>query len=352
MDVAVAPDRPTLEEPEERTVVGHALVWSLARAPLWLTTYGAQLFLAALPAYGIYLWFSSATANRYAPEQLLHHLDAVFRADHGASLGGLNESVGGQLVFAVLASFLLGVFFAGGWLQIALERTQGQSMRRFLYGGARYFWRFLRLLVLSLLLLAFVRFLLYGEPWQRWVLGSWLGVPEHDRTALETLASEQTVRQLTWLRDGVFALCFALLLTWGDYTRTRLALQDTGSSLWAGLLTTFTILRHPIRTLRPMLALLLVEAALLVGISYLVRWIGAGFADAASWWRVAAIFVLFQLAILPRHIIRGARYAAAAAVSKEIVRPLFRPDPWKDSIGGPGGPRYPLEEGDEYGVSL
>jgi hypothetical protein len=31
---------------------------------------------------------------------------------------------------------------------------------------------------------------------------------------------------------------------------------------------------------------------------------------------------------------------------------LSRPDPWKESIGGPGGPRYPLEEGDEYGVAL
>jgi hypothetical protein len=351
MDVA-APERRTLEEPEERTVVGHALVWALARAPLWLTTYGAQLFLAALPAYAVYLWFGSATANRYAPGALLHHPDVVFRTDHDAALGRLHQALGGQLAFSVLVSFLLGVFFAGGWLQIVLERTQGQSIRRFLYGGARYFWRFLRLLLVSLLVLALARWVLYGLPWNHLVLGAWLGVPEHDRAALETLASEQTVRQLTWLREGLFALCFALVLTWGDYTRTRLALQDTGSTLWAGLLTFFTMLRHPIRTLRPMLALLLIEGLILVGISFLVRWIGDGLADAASWWRVAAIFLLFQLAILPRHIIRGARYAAAATVSKEIVRPLFRPDPWKDSIGGPGGPRYPLEEGDEYGVSL
>lgn len=351
MDVPSHEQR-TLEEPEERTVVGHALVWALARVPLWLTTYGAQLLLALLPAYAVYVWLGGATAHRYAPEQILHHQDAIFRADHGAALGRLNDALGGQLAFSVLASFLLGVFFAGGWLQIVLERTQGQHLRRFLYGGARYFWRFLRLLVLTLLLLACVRWLLYGEPWQRWVLGSWLGIPDHDHRTLETLASEQTHRQLAWLRDGVFALAFAFLLTWGDYTRTRLALQDTGSSLWAGFLTFFTLLRHPIRTLRPMLALLLIEAALLLGISFLARWIGDGLSEAASAWRVAAIFLLFQLAILPRHILRGARYAAAAAVSKQIVRPLFRPDPWKDSIGGPGGPRYPLEEGDEYGVSL
>lgn len=349
---AATPQRPALEEPEERTVVGHALVWSLARAPLWLLTYGVQFLLAALPAYAVYVWYEDVTRNRYTPEDLLHHLDVVFRTDHGSSLTQLQAGASAQLAALVAVSLLLGVVFAGGWLQIVLERTQGQHVRRFLYGGARYFWRFARLLLWTLLALALARWVLYGRPWQELVLGSWLGVPEHDRTTLETLSSEETARLLGWLRDGAFALFFALLLTWGDYTRTRLALQDTRSTIGAGLLTFFTMLRHPIRTLRPMLALLLVEAVVLVGLSYLARWIGAGLAEATSWWRVAAIFVLFQLAILPRHIIRGARYAAAAAVSKQIVRPLFRPDPWKASIGGPGGPRYPLEEGDEYGVSL
>jgi hypothetical protein len=33
------------------------------------------------------------------------------------------------------------------------------------------------------------------------------------------------------------------------------------------------------------------------------------------------------------------------------VRPLARPDPWRRSIGGPGGPRYPID-GDDYGVAL
>ena len=50
--------------------------------------------------------------------------------------------------------------------------------------------------------------------------------------------------------------------------------------------------------------------------------------------------------------IRGAGYYAAIKVSQEIVRPLSRPDPWK-SIGGPGGPQYPVGGGgDEYGVAM
>jgi hypothetical protein len=34
-----------------------------------------------------------------------------------------------------------------------------------------------------------------------------------------------------------------------------------------------------------------------------------------------------------------------------VVTPILRPDPWKDSVGGPGGPRYPIG-GDEHLVQL
>jgi hypothetical protein len=56
-------------------------------------------------------------------------------------------------------------------------------------------------------------------------------------------------------------------------------------------------------------------------------------------------------ALVWRVILRGARYHAAVQVSREIVRPIARPDPWKKTIGGPGGPRYPIG-GDEYAVSM
>ena len=49
---------------------------------------------------------------------------------------------------------------------------------------------------------------------------------------------------------------------------------------------------------------------------------------------------------------RGARYSAALQVSHQLVRPLARPNPWKKTIGGPGGPRYPVDDGEDFGVSL
>jgi hypothetical protein len=72
---------------------------------------------------------------------------------------------------------------------------------------------------------------------------------------------------------------------------------------------------------------------------------------------VFAMFAIGLGALVWRSISRGAHYSVCAQITRSLVRPLARPDPWKRSIGGPGGPRYPIEagevgDGDEYGVSL
>jgi hypothetical protein len=59
--------------------------------------------------------------------------------------------------------------------------------------------------------------------------------------------------------------------------------------------------------------------------------------------------VLASLAL--RVVLRGARYHAAVGVSRQVVTPILRPDPWKDAVGGPGGPRYPIGD-DEHRVQF
>ena len=49
---------------------------------------------------------------------------------------------------------------------------------------------------------------------------------------------------------------------------------------------------------------------------------------------------------------RGARYNAAVQISRILVPPLVQPDQWGKHIGGPGGPQYPIEDSDEYNVSI
>jgi hypothetical protein len=141
------------------------------------------------------------------------------------------------------------------------------------------------------------------------------------------------------------------VLVWGDYTRTRLAMHDGVSALWAGLCTWVTLIAHPVRTLRPMLLLWLAEVAVLWAAWHLSRFLDARITEPGDWVALLLLFLVGQGILAWRCIVRGARYAAALEISGGLVRAPRRPDPWKESVGGPGGPQYPLG-GDEYTVSL
>lgn len=335
--------------------------------PLWLVTW-VLLILLALPVGVIWhTWFRVAVSNRYqtdgvgeaqgaspfAWDDLVYTLTASFRHDHAQGLTDLDTITARLGAALALLAIFLGVFAAGGWLQVILERTHGRSLSRFFYGGARYFGRFLRFFLFSLLLFAAWNWLIYGSHWNHWVLHEWQGVNPGDYKKLEGLDSEMLVRQLGWLQDGVHALGFALLLAWGTFSRTRIALLDSRSVLKAGLLTIFRILAHPIKTLRPLGLLFVVElliVTVLCGQSML--WLERGLKTQPSFGLVAAMLGTGLFALLWREIIRGARYHAAVKVSQEIVRrPPAQPDPW-EAIGGPGGPQYPVTGSDESYVAM
>jgi hypothetical protein len=325
-----------------------ALRAALGRMPLWLTTWFLLFALAFLVAMPWYIWYGDALDHNYAPGSLIHNIDAMFRADHSAEIGRLNAATASLAAGLTVLAVLIGVFSAGGWLQVLLERTYGQSLRRFFYGGSRYFWRFLRFWFLLMLVLAGLRALTYDVLGERLLVGSLLGIDD-----VKELDSEFRAVLVTWAQDGLFALFVGLTLVWGVYTRTRLALHDTTSTLWAGMCTFFTIVRHPLTMLRPFLFLFLAEVIVLVLIAgNLTEWLGEGLADESGHMqKVVLMFVVGQVALMWRQVIQGAGYYAAVKVSQEVLRPLSRPDPWK-TIGGPGGPQYPVDGGDEYGVAL
>jgi hypothetical protein len=334
---------------EGKSVTRAALFAALGRVPLWMLTAGATLLLAAFVAWPWHGWLEDTIGHRYAPGEQLPTLDANFTQDHEAALALLGQStrtIGGWMA---LLAILANVFFAGGWLQVFLERTEGHSVQRFFLGGARYFFRFLRVLVLTVLLLAVLDYLIYGSPWEHFVWDKLYGVVDGD---LETLGDEWTVVKLEWTRQALHLVMFALVLTWATYTRTRLALHETRSALVAGIGTFFTMLTHPIRTVRPMLLLSLVEVAVLALAAFLISWLQGGLSQGSGMLRVTMLGLAGILPVVFGCIVRGARYCAAVQVSRDVVAPLSAPDPWSSRVGGPGGPQYPLAEEDEYGISL
>ncbi|MFN0244910.1 MAG: hypothetical protein ACKVWV_18665 [Planctomycetota bacterium] len=339
------------ELPARRGIALGALRATLGRPPIWLAIWTCELLLAVAPALVFHQWMSSATKNRYAPGSLFANLDTVFRFDHKRALELLDSTTGQIGAVLALLSILLGCFCAGGWLQVVLERTRGESLQRFFLGGARYFFRFLRVFLFTAVALSLVTWTVYGMPWKQIVLEWAMGVPPSDFERLETLASERTVHALRMTQSLLYFASFGLVLTWGDFTRTRIALHDTSSAVWAGLCSMFTLICHPLRTLRPMLALFAVELLLLGVTSYFARSVEARIASEPSLAGVGLLLALGVLALGWRVVLRGARYHAAVATSRAVVRPISRPDPWKESFGPPDGPRYPLG-GDEYGMSM
>lgn len=334
-----------------RVISLDALRAALGRPAIWLTILVFEIVTAIGPALAYFAWMSDATAHRYAPGSLISNLGANYRFDARAGLDALGDATGQFGAALALLAMLAGCFCAGGWLQVFLERTHGESVRRFFFGGARWFWRFVRLLLLTLIAMAVCGWIAKGAPWNELVLHLGYGVPPSDYARLETLGSEQTVRTLTFVQDALHAVLVGLVLLWGDYTRTRLALHDTSSAIWAGLASVWTIVRHPVRTLRPHLVLFFLEVFLVTGLSFFARSVEGDIVRDGRPWTTAVLSATVIAALVWRVILRGARYHAAVQVSREIVRPIARPDPWKKTLGGPGGPRYPIG-GDEYAVSM
>jgi hypothetical protein len=335
----------------ERAIFVDALRGAAGRTTVWPLVWLLQAATALLPAAAFHAWFREATRHRYEPGKLFANLDGTFRVDHAQALGLLDATASRTGAVLVLFAMVVGAFCAGGWLQVFLDPSSGSSLRRFFFGGSRYLGRFLRLALLTLLVLALWGWVVYGMPWERFVLGLGFGVPEADAQELYTVGSESKALWLFWLQDGVYLLLVALTLVWGDFTRTRMALHDTTSSLWAGLCTLFSLLRHPIRMLRPMLGLLLVELLVVVVAGLVASAIEDEMFEHPELLGTGFLLLIGQLVLMWRILVRGARYHAAIRVSRDVVRPIARPDPWKKSIGGPGGPRYPLE-GDDSLTSI
>ncbi|MHC4261083.1 MAG: hypothetical protein ACYSWX_01050 [Planctomycetota bacterium] len=326
-----------------------ALKRAAIRPAAWFTGAAGVAAMAALTALPTAEFFQSVVPGAYDVDQQVHSLDAAFRHDQRAGLGALWDSIGSAGGWLAMLAFLFGVYTAGGWLGTLLDGTRSSSVRRYFHGGVRYFWRFLRLAIFFLILLDVAGRVLLGDIWKDVVLEGWAGWPGGDS---EFATSELTVRRLTWLQHGLHAAVFALLFVWATYARVRIVLQNQSSVVIASIRTFWLLLRHPIQTLRPLALLFTVDFAVLIGLGLVVGlWLQPSLEEHPSVWRVNALWVISLFVLLVRELFDGARYAAALAVSERLIRPL-RSDPWKDRVGAPGGPQYPVSDDDEFSISM
>lgn len=324
----------------------------LGRTGLWLMTWAATATLALLAAMPWYQSLATATAHRYEPGSQVHSMDVNMRFDHRELLAGLGNWSSGSGALLAFMAVLLGIFAAGGWLQVILEATRGRSVRRFFYGGARYFLRFLRFWLLSMLVLGAARWFLFGWPFQKVVLGWICGLPASDWPHLQGFDSEASAVWIVWIQEGAFAVVFGLVLAWGIYTRTLVAVQNSRSVIATSLIAAGAMIRHPLATLRPLFLLFGLELLLIAIIGGItVSLLDDRLAEHASLATVIWTFVVGQMALMWREATRGAFYYSAVQISQDVIPESARSMPW-ESIGGPGGPQYPVGGDDDYIVQV
>ncbi len=246
---------------------------------LWLAN-----LLFAFPAYLLFsTLFGSALGRSGAAQGLMTKLDMNILFEvlttSGRPLGML---IAGILAL-LLTYFLATIFLQGGILQGLLGGSaEARSGRTFFEGGARFYGRFLRLTVLSLIL---------------WI-------PAAAVFALVTavvggLTQDSTREQLSFYLTiglGVFAaflICLIKMIM--DYARIHLATEDSPGALRALGAGVRFVIGHPGGTLGLYYLLGLTGLVILAVVKFIAGAIPAA-TNAAIW----AVFLIVQLGLLVR----------------------------------------------------
>jgi hypothetical protein len=286
----------------------------------WMIAAALELALAFPPALLWHEWLRGALASRYEPGELFANLSTCFRFDQRAGLGELNTDASLWLGFAALLAMLLGVFFAGGWAQLAFDGQEGKVVARAGSGARHFFWRYVRVWLATLVLLALWSWVLFDWPWKKVVLDWILRLPDASGDRLEALTSEWSAVAVRVAQAGIYAIGVALLLCCADYARLRIAWKDGRSAIagWFGAL--WMVGTSPFRTLAPLAAIFVFEVAIVAVASWLSRrsegQIGAHEAGLRT---VALLAATTAVLALLRCWLRGSRYLAAAEVVRESV---------------------------------
>lgn len=301
----------------------------------WSAAALLELALALPPALLWREWLRGAIGGRFEPGELFANLTTSFRFDHSEAIGLVERANANWLGFAALAAMLAGMFLAGGWAQLCFDGGQGAVMARGLGGGRRFFARYLRVCLGTLVLLALWSWVMFDAPWKTIVLGWILRLPESRGDRLEAFVSEWSAVIVRCTQAGLYALGVAFVLCCADYVRLRIAWRDARSVAWEWLAGLGQVARRPWRALRPLLALFVVEALLVSGASVLARGLeGRVGAREAGLGAVLALALLTAAVLALRCWLRGARYRAAAEIVAADVAPLPRPFAWRRDAPG------------------
>ena len=206
--------------------IGYGLGTAARRPRLALTLWVWNLAIAAVVTFPVWRWWSDAFGNAPATDSLLNRLDFAVLTDlthyNRTSVWSVARS---GLTAGVFVALLTNALLVGGVLEILLTDDSRSFMHRFFRGAGHFFWRFLRMLAMSVVA-GLIALTAVGA-----VLG--LILRPLSESAWEPGWVLAAIFQLVVL--GIVGLWFYLAL---DYARIRVALDDSRGTLraWAGSL--------------------------------------------------------------------------------------------------------------------
>ncbi|MGC4054615.1 MAG: hypothetical protein QM757_36515 [Paludibaculum sp.] len=256
----------------------------------------------AVPLMGVAV--TNLSHSRYGAE-LARGFDFSWLSEVYFYLQG--SPVGSILPVVLLAVFLLflgSIFLAGGAVKMLLYDGPDYTPRMFYEGCGRYFWRFLRLTLYSMIFYGAALILqrivrkLADKAWGE-------GMEEHQLTIA------------FWAVTGFGLVLFALVSTAMDYAKVRLVMDDSRKSLRSAFGSMRLVLTHLGRTMGVWLVLM-VFLAVFVGLYLpLSNWLHGGGAGS-----ILALIVVQQLYVLSRVWLRMMAWGAAVELD-----PFLRPKP-------------------------
>jgi hypothetical protein len=279
------------------------LVAAWRRPGLTLVFWVWSLLLAGVVAYPVYCWLGQLTSYSLDADRLLT----------GLSVDVLTEltqydrsSVWGMLWAGVLAvgfvALVGNAFFAGGIIDVLLTGEERRPfLHRFFRGAGRFFWRYLKLLVLAGVTIVIV------------------GGAGYAAVAAAVSRLRDSASELLGLVASVLPLIVAgVVVAWSilslDYARIAVARDDTRRTFRAWTAALRLVGRHLLSTCG--LALVMV---VLLGLAALVLLVPAGSLPTVTSVQILRMFALQQAFIIVRTWLRVGLLAGEVDLYQRLV---------------------------------
>ncbi len=216
--------------------------------------YGITILLSLALATPFHATLSSQAGNTMALHSLLKHFDYTTYTDFMRVYGKAITPFLGSAFWLSAFYLLFTIFFAGGVLNILNGEEQKFTIKNFLDGCGKFFFRFFRLAIYIILILILITAIVF------------MPVGMIVASAYQTVQSEATLFYIILTGSIIYAFFFILVLMISDYAKIILFKEDSKKSFRSVWSSTKFVFKHFFGTY--FLYLLLLTAPILFLIIY------------------------------------------------------------------------------------